>query len=109
MAMDEAFDARLRALMAKPMRAPDEAFVARLRQNALAETRLRAARRAAWRRFAVETAAATAALLAFLLLARLRPGDSAHAIPLTGPFAAGILLLGLWAMVSARPESGSAA
>lgn len=106
--MDDGFDARLRALIKGPARGPDEAFVARVRQNALAETRLRAARRAAWRRFAVEMAAAAAALLSFLLLARLRPADSANVISPTGPFAAGILLLGLWAIVSARPESGSA-
>ena len=70
----------------------------------LAEQRLVAARRVAWTRFAAEMCATRAAILAFVLLARLAPGDSGEFVPLFSPAAAGLLLLCLWVAVSIRPS-----
>jgi hypothetical protein len=102
--MSDDIDRALKALLAAPKRAPDEAFAERVRRAVLAEERMRAAARIAWTRFAAETAAAASAILAFVLLAKLGPAaDSGAIIPLFSPAAAGLLLLGLWVAVSARP------
>jgi hypothetical protein len=80
-------------------------FAERVRRAVLAEHRMRAASRIAWTRFAVEMAAAASAILAFMLLAKLAPaGDSGNYIPLFGPAAAGLMLLGLWVAISVRPS-----
>ncbi|MEA3001135.1 MAG: hypothetical protein QOK17_2968 [Sphingomonadales bacterium] len=100
-------DRLLRSLLATPDRAPDEAFVLRLQRLATAEQRLRAARQAAWTRFAAEMLATAALIVAFLLLSRLGPlADSGSIIPLFSPAAAGLLLLALWVGVSVRPGGG---
>jgi hypothetical protein len=98
-------DLLLKSLLAAPERAPDEDFALRLQRLVLVEDRLRAARRAAWTRFAVEMVASAALLVAFLLLSRLAPlgPDSGNFIPLLGPAAAGLVLLALWVAVSVRP------
>ena len=97
-------DLRLKALLQAPERAPDEAFAARMRQAVLIEERLRASRRAAWRRFGVEMLAAAAAIGAFWLLARLTPAESEGIVPLFSPAAAGLMILILWVVVSVRPS-----
>jgi hypothetical protein len=100
-------DRLLRSLLAAPERAPDEAFALRLQRLVMAEQRLRAARRVAWTRFAVEMLATAALIVAFLLLSRLGPlADSGALIPLFSPAAAGLLLLVLWVGVSVRPGGG---
>jgi hypothetical protein len=98
-------DLRLKALLATPERAPDDAFAERIHRAVLAEERLRASARVAWTRFAVEMAAAGSAICAFMLLAKLSPlPDSGTFIPLFSPAAAGILILALWLAVSMRPS-----
>ena len=98
-------DSRLRSLLAARERAPDEAFAQRVHRAVLAEQKLAVARRAAWTRFAVEMMATASLVLAWVLLARISPaGDSGRFIPLFSPAAAGLLLLGLWVAVSARPS-----
>ena len=104
--MKDALDLKLEALLAPPERAPDEAFLAHLEKTVLIEERLRAARRAAWTRFASEMIAAAAALLAFWLLARASPPDSDGLVTLFSPAATALLLLALWVGVSLRPSSG---
>lgn len=98
-------DERIAALFAAPERAPDEAFVARIERAVLAERRMKAARAAAWRRFAVECAASGAIVTAFYLLWRLGPAN----LPLdqlpVGPAAAAILVLGLWFGVELRASA----
>ena len=101
--MSDGTDAMLAALLASPERAPDEPFAARIRRLVEAEARLRTARRSAWTRFATETAAASALILAFLLVEWLAPADSTGMVPLFGPAAAGVALLALWIGVSLRP------
>lgn len=96
-------DLRLRALLAEPERAPDEAFAAAVARRVLGDERLRAARRAAWTRFATVMAATASLVLLFVLLARLGGGDSGDVVPPFSPAAAGLLLLALWAAVASAP------
>ena len=105
--MSDGTDALLTALLATPERAPDEMFALRIRRLVEAEERLRAARRAAWSRFAREMAAAAAAIAAFLLVEWLTPADSPGMVPLFGPAAAGLMLLAIWVAVSPRAGSGA--
>ena len=102
--MKDEMDLALEALLKAPERPTDERFVVQMRQAVLVEKRLAAARRAAWRRFGLEMAAAAAAIAAFWLLARLAPPDSEGLVPLFGPAAAGLLLLALWVLVSVKPS-----
>jgi hypothetical protein len=105
--MTDPMDLRLRDLLAPPERAPDEAFVSSVSRAILAEERLRAASRAAWRRFAVEAAAVAAALTAFALLTRLTPAvESEGVVPLFSPAAAGILAVFLLLGAGIRPGQG---
>lgn len=109
--MTDEIDVKLAGLLRVPERAPDEAFVARVRQAVAVEQRLSVARRAAWRRFAGEMAGVAAALAAWWLLARITPADSEGFIPLASPAAAGLLMLALLVLVSYRPggRAGAAA
>jgi len=97
-------DLRLASLLALPETAPDPAFADRVMRAVLAEQRLGAARRTALTRFAAEMCATGAAILAFVLLARFAPAESDGYIPLFSPAAVGLLILGLWVAVSARPS-----
>jgi glycerol uptake facilitator-like aquaporin len=106
--MSEEIDRTLRALLRSPERGPDEEFARRMERLVLAEERLGAARRLAWRRFGVEMIATAALILVFVLLARAAPEpDSGRFVPRFSPAAAGLLLLALWVVVSARPGSGA--
>jgi hypothetical protein len=108
--MDEDVDLRLRALLRAPERGPDEGFARRMERLVLAEERLGTARRAAWRRFAMEMTATAALILVFVVLARGGPApDSGGIVPLFSPASAGLLLLALWVIVSCRPGSGAPA
>ena len=99
-------DGKIAALLASPDRAPDEAFVARIERAVRAESRVAAARRTAWRRFAVECAASAAILAVFDLLWRLRPDELALAqLPFAPAAAAAVLVLGLWFAVEMRPAA----
>jgi hypothetical protein len=103
--MSDDIDLRLKALLATPERAPDDAFAARLTRLVVAEARMRSARRAAWARFATTMLATSSLLLLFVLLARLGAGDSGEVVPPFGPAAAGLLLVALWAAVATAPEA----
>jgi len=101
--MSDPLDLRLRTFLAPP-RAPDEVFAMRVRAGIRAEQRLRAARRASWVTFATEMAAGASVIVAFLLLSRpLVPFDSGLVVPLYSPAMCGVILLGLWTLVSLRP------
>jgi hypothetical protein len=94
--MSEELDRKLSALLALPDRAPDAAFAARIGLAIAAEERMRARRRALWRRGAGETAAVAVLLLSFLLLAHRGPRLGwSEWIPLSSPAMAGLVLLGL--------------
>ncbi len=97
-------DEKIAALFAGTERAPDEAFVARIERAVLAEQRMAAARRALWRRFAVESVASGAIIAAFYLLWRLSPELTLDQMPIA-PTAAAILVLFLWFGIELRPAA----
>ena len=68
------------------------------------QSSLSAARRTALTRFAAEMCATGAAILALILLAGFAPAESGDFIPIFSPAAVGLLLMGLWVAVSARPS-----
>ena len=72
---EENIDARLGALMAEHGPEPDPRFTDRVLALVDADRRLAAARRAAWRRFGVEAAAATALGISALALMHM-DGDA---------------------------------
>ena len=98
---EDRIDAALTAMLATPERAPDDTFIARVERAVLAERKMAAARRAAWRRFAVETIASGAIVAAFYLLWRLSPELTLDQLPVA-PSAAAILVLFLWLGVEMR-------
>lgn len=98
-------DERISALFAAPEREPDAAFVARIERAVRAEQRATAARRTAWRRFAVECTASAAVVAAFGLLWRLGATELPPAQLPVAPVAAAILLLGLWFGVELRASA----
>jgi hypothetical protein len=97
-------DAILHELLAAPRRKPDEAFVLRIERLALAERRLRSARRAAFRRFGVELAALASVAAAFLSIGRPAASDSGGAVLSSAPAVAALMLLFVWLCVAARTE-----
>lgn len=98
-------DERIAALFAAPERAPDEVFVARIARDVAEERRVAAARRAAWRRFAVECAASAAVITAFWLVWRLGPVELApEEIPVT-PAGIAVIILLLWFAIELRPAA----
>jgi hypothetical protein len=99
-------DERIAALFASSEREPDPIFVARIERAVRADQRAAAARRTAWRRFAVECAASAAIVTAFGLLWRLGPAAAPlDQIPVAPAAAAAVLLLGLWFGVELRPSA----
>jgi hypothetical protein len=104
--MDE-IDLKLQALLRTPDRPEDGQFAERVHRRVLAEQRLADVRRKGWRRFALETAASAAILAAFILLARAAPGEGgSDFVPLFSPAMLGLVVLGLWLAVAARPSPG---
>lgn len=107
---DDSVDRQLGLLLRAQERPADEDFAARIERMVTIEARLDSARRAAWRRFAAETAAAAAVLLVFVVMARGAPaGDSARIVPPFSAAGAALLLLALWVAVCSRPGSGARA
>ena len=100
---NQALEARLGALLRNPERAPDEAFIARVERAVLAEERMAAHRRAAWRRLGSEAAAATAIAAAFLIVGRLTPSAGTVDLTAFGPATAAGMLLLFWMAVGMRP------
>ena len=99
-------DERIAALFASPDRQPDEAFVARIERAVRAEQRAAAARRLAWRRFAIECMASAAVVVAFGLLRRLGSVEVPLAqFPVAPAAFAAVLVLGLWFAVELRPAA----
>jgi hypothetical protein len=99
---DNRTEARLRALLAPPDEFPDAHFTARVRRAILAEEAMRAARRRAWRRFAVELFGTAAIVLAFFVMGRGDAGAGGEGFNL-GPAVAGFTLLGFWTFAALRP------
>jgi hypothetical protein len=96
-------DERIAALFAAPLPQADEAFVLRVERALIAEQRMEAVRRSAWKRFAVEAAGSGAVVAAFILLGRLAPAASGAGVDLVSPAMAAVLLLACWFAVEMRP------
>ena len=96
---------RIGALLRGPEEAPDEQFVQLVERRVAAEQRFEGARRAMWRRFAVEAAGSAAMLAAFILLYRLAPHGAEGAASLLNPTVAAALLIGIWFAVELRPAA----
>lgn len=97
-------DEKIAALFAAPDLAPDEAFVARVARAVLAEQRMAGARKALWRRFAIESVASAAIIASFYMLWRLSPELVLDEVPIA-PSMAAILVLFLWFGIVLRPAA----
>ena len=95
-------DARLRALLAPPDEFPDELFAARVARTIHAEAHLVTARRATWRRFAVDCAGTGATLAVFLLLGLAAPPSDVIG---WSPALAGVAMIGFWVLTAMRPDT----
>jgi len=93
-------DRTLSSLLATPERDADAAFVSQVEALVRYDQLRLAARRSAFRRIAIETAAAGAMLVAFVAAARI--GAPSDLVPLFSPAMAGLIALGVWATVSLR-------
>ena len=101
---EQAIDAKLAALLGRSDPEPDERFVTRVERAVLADQRLQAARRTAWRRFGGELAASGAVVLAFALLWNLGPDVPLDSVSVA-PSLAAVALLALWFLVEVRPSA----
>ena len=95
--MTDDIDLVLTKLLASPPGAPDARFVRRVELIVRAEEKLRIAEQKARTRFAVDGISAVAAILAFVLLARMTPSSSGGLLAVSSPAMLGAILLGLWA------------
>ncbi|MCL6683435.1 hypothetical protein [Sphingomonas alba] len=99
--MNEAdLDKRLSALLQEPDAAPDPAFVDRVVLAARVDRQIRVARRRAFRRTLIECGAAIAVAGAFYLMSQEQAPLPDGRFSLFGPAMAGLVMLGLWALVT---------
>jgi hypothetical protein len=94
-------DRRLGMLLRQDLPSPDHAFTERVVQAVRVEANLAKARRRAWLRLGADAAAAVALGIAFFFLSQEQAPDPSGIIPLQGPVMAGLVMLGLWGLVSA--------
>ena len=95
-------DTKLKALFAALPTPPDEAFVKRVNCAILAEQKIRAAKGAMWRRFAVELAGSVAVVAAFYVLWKMAPSDIAIGPLMHAPGISACMILFLWLGVQWR-------
>lgn len=99
-------DRRLGALLRGPEPAADPGFVDRTIAAARIDRDIRRARRRAWRRAAIECAAGFAVAAAFFLLSQEQAPLPDGMLSLQGPAMAGLVMLGLWAIVTLPVSAG---
>jgi Na+/proline symporter len=99
-------DRRLGLLLADPTPAADPAFADRIVAAALIDRSFREARQRAWRGAVLDCAAAVAVGASFFLLSQTEHDSIAGMISLQGPAMAGLIMLGLWAMVALPASAG---
>jgi hypothetical protein len=105
--MNEAdIDRRLGLLLREPDPAADPAFADRVVAAAAIDRSFREARQRAWRKAVIDCAAAAAVGLTFFLLSQTEHDAIAGTISLQGPAMAGMIMLGLWAMVALPASAG---
>ena len=103
MTEEEDIDARIGAALRGSNRDPDPVFLARVERALLAERRMEAQRRSAWRRFAAEAAATIAVAVAFVVIARAGPAPGDLERIAASPASAATVLLLIWLVVAFRP------
>ena len=105
--MNEAdIDRRLGLLLRESTPAADPVFASRVVAAAAIDRSFREARRRASRRALIDCAAATMVGVTFFLLSQTETGSISGAISLEGPAMAGLVMLGLWAMVALPASAG---
>jgi len=104
---DEELDRKLGTLLRVSEPPADQAFIDRMVMVARIDRDIRVARRRALRRTLIECAAAVAVAAAFYLLTQTQAPDPDGMIPFHGPAMAGLVMLGLWAVVSFPRTSGT--
>lgn len=105
---DVELDQRLGVLLRALEAAPDQAFVDRMVAAARLDRDIRQARQRALRRGVIDCAGAVAVAATFFLLSQSGSPPPDGIITLQAPAMAGLVMLGLWAMVS-LPMSGGRA
>lgn len=99
-------DRGLGLLLNEPRPVADPAFADRVVAAARLDQAFRRARQRAWQRAALECAAAITVGATFFLLSQTEHGSIAGTISLFGPAMAGLVMLGLWAMVALPTSVG---
>lgn len=99
-------DRRLGILLRDPAPVADAAFADRVVAAAMIDRSFRKSQRRAWRRAAIDCAAAATVGLSFFLLSQTEHEVIAGTISLEGPAMAGLIMLGLWAMVALPAVTG---
>lgn len=104
---DSSLDARLAALFAEPMPAPDPGFTGRIVALAAHDLAVRRARRRAFQRIGIEALGLAAVIAAFALLARSAPDAAGFGdvMTLANPALLGLAMLTLWGLVGLRPAA----
>jgi hypothetical protein len=103
---DADLDRRLGAMLREPSPAGDPAFVDRVLAGVRLEAKLLKVRRWAWRRALLDCTGAIVVAASFYLLTQAQSGSADGMISLYGPAMAGLVMLGLWSLVS-LPATGT--
>ena len=106
---DAEIDKRLSALLSDPAATPDSAFVDRVVMAARLDRRIQLNRQRAFRRTLIECGAAIAVAATFYLLSQQQPPFPDGNMSLMGPAMAGLVMLGLWALIALPGPAPSAA
>lgn len=104
---DDELDRKLRALLREPEPEADHAFIDRMVMVARLDRDIYEARRRALRRTLIECAAAMAVAATFFLLTQTQEPGPGGIIPLHGAAIAGLMMLGLWAVVTLPGARGA--
>ena len=104
---DTDLDRRLGALLREPEPAADPAFAERVVAAARLDKEIRRVRGRAWRRAAIDCAGAIAVAAAFFVLSQEQAPLPGGMMSLYGPAMAGMIMLGLWALVALPIAAGA--
>jgi hypothetical protein len=103
---DAELDMRLGALLREPEPEADQAFIDRTMLAARIDRDIRHARQRAFRRALIDGAGAVAVAATFFLLSQAQVPSPDGIIPFQGPAMAGLVMLGLWSLVSFPRATG---
>ncbi len=105
--MNEAeLDRRLGELLRVPEREADQRFIDATIATARLDREMRRASKSAMRRSIIESAVAVTVAATFFLLSQTQPPSADGMISLQAPAMAGLIMLGLWSVVTASTLAG---